>query len=117
MRARENRRQRLLRVCLTGSLLLGAMLTVVGAAAVSVPLKIGFVATFSGPGGVIGTELYDGFMLGVDHANGKLGGLDTEVLQVDDQLKLLGEGAQGCACPHKRDNFSHQHSPKLAPWP
>jgi branched-chain amino acid transport system substrate-binding protein len=51
------------------------------------PLKIGFVATFSGPGGVLGTELYDGFMLGVEHANGKLGGLDTEVLQVDDQLK------------------------------
>ena len=87
MRARDNRRQRLLRVCLTGSMLLGVMLTLVGAAAVTVPLKIGFVATFSGPGGVIGTELYDGFMLGVDHVNGKLGGLDTEVLQVDDQLK------------------------------
>ena len=46
------------------------LLTVVGAAAAAEPLKIGFVATFSGPGGVIGTELYDGFMLGVDHANG-----------------------------------------------
>jgi branched-chain amino acid transport system substrate-binding protein len=55
--------------------------------ALAEPLKIGFVATFSGPGGVLGTELYDGFMLGVDHANGKLGGLETEVLQVDDQLK------------------------------
>jgi branched-chain amino acid transport system substrate-binding protein len=51
------------------------------------PLKIGFMATFSGPGGVLGKELYDGFMLGVEHAGGHLGGLATEVLQVDDQLK------------------------------
>ena len=86
MRARYDRMQRLISICLMGSMLAGAML-IRAATAVTEPLKIGFVATFSGPGGVLGTELYDGFMLGVDHANGKLGGLDTEVLQVDDQLK------------------------------
>jgi len=50
-------------------------------------LKIGFVATFSGPGGALGSELHKGFMLGVEHAGGKLGGLATEVVREDDQLK------------------------------
>jgi branched-chain amino acid transport system substrate-binding protein len=50
-------------------------------------VKIGFIATFSGPGGALGQNLYDGFMLGVEHAGGKLGGLATEVIKEDDQLK------------------------------
>src|SRR5258706_3017520 len=50
-------------------------------------VKIGFIATFSGPGGRIGSNLYDGFMLGIEHAGGKLGGLTPEVLKEDDQLK------------------------------
>src|SRR5258706_3538975 len=50
-------------------------------------VKIGFIATFSGPGGTIGTHLYDGFMLGIEHAGGKLGGLTPEVIKEDDQLK------------------------------
>lgn len=50
-------------------------------------LKVGFLATFSGPGGVLGQEIFDGFMLGLDHAGGRLGGLETTVLKVDDQLK------------------------------
>jgi len=62
-----------------------ALLAAVPAAAQSV--KIGFIATFSGPGGTIGTHLYDGFMLGIEHAGGKLGGLTPEVLKEDDQLK------------------------------
>ena len=67
--------------------LLGAMWALTSPAVAAGSLKIGFLATFSGPGGVLGKELYDGFMLGVDHAGGTLGGLTTEVLQVDDQLK------------------------------
>jgi branched-chain amino acid transport system substrate-binding protein len=50
-------------------------------------VKVGFIATFSGPIGLIGQHMYDGFMLGVEHAGGKLGGLGTEVLKEDDQLK------------------------------
>ncbi len=50
-------------------------------------VKIGFIATFSGPIGLIGQHMYDGFMLGVEHAGGKLGGLATEVIKEDDQLK------------------------------
>jgi branched-chain amino acid transport system substrate-binding protein len=50
-------------------------------------LKVGFIATFSGPGGVLGQNLYDGFMLGIEHSGGKLGGLAVEVIKEDDQLK------------------------------
>jgi branched-chain amino acid transport system substrate-binding protein len=50
-------------------------------------VKVGFIATFSGPIGLIGQHMHDGFMLGVDHAGGKLGGLATEVVKEDDQLK------------------------------
>jgi branched-chain amino acid transport system substrate-binding protein len=50
-------------------------------------VKVGFIATFSGPIGLIGQHMYDGFMLGVEHAGGKLGGLPTEVIKEDDQLK------------------------------
>ncbi len=50
-------------------------------------LKIGFLATLSGPPAVLGQHMRDGFLLGVKQAGGKLGGLDTEVIVVDDELK------------------------------
>jgi branched-chain amino acid transport system substrate-binding protein len=64
-----------------------ALLIALPVAAQQKPLKIGFIATFSGPGAIIGQHLYDGFMLGVEQAGGKLGGLATEVVKEDDQLK------------------------------
>lgn len=50
-------------------------------------LRIGLMSTLTGPQAVTGQHLRDGFMLGVEHAGGKLGGLDTKVIVVDDQLK------------------------------
>lgn len=50
-------------------------------------VKVGFIATFSGPAGSIGQHMWDGFTLGVEHAGGRLGGLATEVVKEDDQLK------------------------------
>jgi len=50
-------------------------------------VKIGFIATFSGPAGALGQHLYDGFMLGIEQSGGKLGGLTPEVIKEDDQLK------------------------------
>jgi len=50
-------------------------------------IKIGFIGTLSGPGGVIGVAIRDGFQLGLEHAGGKLGGLPTELLIEDDQQK------------------------------
>jgi branched-chain amino acid transport system substrate-binding protein len=56
-------------------------------AAAAEKVKVGFIATFSGPIGLIGQHMFDGFLLGLDHAGGKLGGLAAEVIKEDDQLK------------------------------
>ena len=61
-------------------LVLAAVLSATPAAAAD-RVKIGFIATFSGPIGVIGQHGLDGFLLGVEHAGGKLGGLTTEVIK------------------------------------
>lgn len=50
-------------------------------------LKIGFIGTFSGPSASLGQNLYDGFMLGVDEAGGKLGGIPTEISKNDARFK------------------------------
>jgi branched-chain amino acid transport system substrate-binding protein len=50
-------------------------------------LKIGFVATLTGSAGLLGQNLRDGFMLGIEEAGGKLGGLPTEISIDDAQFK------------------------------
>lgn len=50
-------------------------------------IKVGFLTTLSGPGGALGIDMRDGFQLAIKHAGGKLGGLNTEVIVVDDQQK------------------------------
>ncbi|MEK7946796.1 ABC transporter substrate-binding protein [Pigmentiphaga sp. YJ18] len=50
-------------------------------------LKIGFLATLSGPSADVGQDQYDGFMLAVEQMQGKLGGVATRVLREDDQMK------------------------------
>src|SRR5258708_7358020 len=50
-------------------------------------LKIGYVNTFSGPGAILGKHYRDAFDLAIEQRGGKLGGLPTEVIYADDQLK------------------------------
>jgi branched-chain amino acid transport system substrate-binding protein len=50
-------------------------------------LKIGLIATLSGPPAVIGQQLRNGFLLGIKAHDGKLGGREAEVLVADDELK------------------------------
>ena len=50
-------------------------------------VKIGFLGTLSGPAGALGQDQYDAFMLGLEHAGGKLGGQAVQVIREDDQLK------------------------------
>src|SRR5687767_7647289 len=50
-------------------------------------VKIGFMATMSGPAGALGQDMYDAFMLGIEHSGGRLGGQQVQVLKEDDQLK------------------------------
>ncbi|MBS0454878.1 MAG: ABC transporter substrate-binding protein [Proteobacteria bacterium] len=51
------------------------------------PLRIGYLNTFSGPIGPLGQDMYDGFMLGVEQAGGKLGGVPVDIIKQDDQFK------------------------------
>jgi branched-chain amino acid transport system substrate-binding protein len=50
-------------------------------------VKIGLIATLSGPPAVLGTQVRNGFELAVADLGGKLGGRDVEVLVQDDELK------------------------------
>ena len=50
-------------------------------------LKVGIMATLSGPAAVLGQHMRDGFLLAVKEKGGKLGGIETEVVVVDDELK------------------------------
>lgn len=50
-------------------------------------LKIGVIATLSGPPAVLGQQLRNGFQLALRDLGGKLGGRDVEVIVQDDELK------------------------------
>jgi len=58
-----------------------------GVRAQSAGVRGAFVATLSGPGAAIGTQLRDGWLLGVKELGGKLGALPVETLVIDDELK------------------------------
>lgn len=64
----------------------GLALSSAGLAAAA-DIKIGFMATLSGPIGGMGQDQYDGFMLGLEERGGKLGGKTIEVIKEDDQVK------------------------------
>ena len=51
------------------------------------PLKIGFLTTLSTKAGYLGEDIRDGFMLAVEQGNGKLGGVEVEVIVKDDERK------------------------------
>jgi branched-chain amino acid transport system substrate-binding protein len=70
--------------CLAGvaALALGA-----SGAAAQEKLKVGVIATLSGPPAVLGQQLRNGFQLAVKHLGGKLGGREAEVIVQDDELK------------------------------
>ncbi|MDB5804703.1 MAG: transporter substrate-binding protein [Betaproteobacteria bacterium] len=69
--------------CLLGA----ASLLAATAAHAQSPLKIGFIATLSGPAGALGQDQYDAFMMVVEANGGKLGGVPVQILKEDDQLK------------------------------
>lgn len=76
-------RQVLLRMTAAAVLSLGATTL----ALAQTPLKIGFLATLSGPLGTLGQDQYDAFMLAVEQRDGKLGGTPVQILKEDDQFK------------------------------
>jgi ABC-type sugar transport system substrate-binding protein len=50
-------------------------------------VKVGIIATLSGPPAVLGQQLRNGFQLAVKDLGGKLGGRDAEIVVADDELK------------------------------
>lgn len=50
-------------------------------------VKIGYIATMSGPAASLGQDILDGLKLGITHASSALGGLPVELIVGDDQLK------------------------------
>jgi branched-chain amino acid transport system substrate-binding protein len=67
-------------------LALGAMVAATSAPAQE-KLRIGLVSTLTGPGASLGLELKNGWDLGLAALGNRIGGLETEVFVVDDQLK------------------------------
>ena len=78
---------------MNGRFLRTLILGIVAALAASAPalaqqkVKIGFISTFSGPQGVIGADMKNSVELALDHLNHKVGGLETEIIYGDDQVK------------------------------
>jgi branched-chain amino acid transport system substrate-binding protein len=64
-----------------------ALLLALDTASAQEKLKIGVIATLSGPPAVLGQQLRNGFTLAVKTLGGKLGGREAEVTVVDDELK------------------------------
>jgi branched-chain amino acid transport system substrate-binding protein len=56
-------------------------------AAAQQPVRIGFISTLSGPQGLGGQEILNGFKLALTHTNQQLGGHPVELQVGDDQLK------------------------------
>lgn len=61
--------------------------------ALAEPVKIGVITTLSGPAGYIGEQVRDAMQLAVDQGEGKLGGVEVELLVEDDALNP-GTGRQ-----------------------
>ena len=64
-----------------------AIALTISAAEAQDKLKLGVIATLSGPPAVIGQQLRNGVNLGVKTLGGKLGGRDVEIIVQDDELK------------------------------
>lgn len=76
------------RTTMIAALAAGAALTMTAASAgAQEKVKVGILATLSGPPAVIGQQLRNGFQLAVKNLGGKLGGKDAEVIVQDDELK------------------------------
>jgi branched-chain amino acid transport system substrate-binding protein len=68
-------------------LILGLVLLSGASAIAADKVKVGYIATMSGPGASLGIDILEGFKLGLKHCGDKLGGLPVELVEGDDQLK------------------------------
>src|SRR3954466_2297842 len=64
-----------------------AAFALAGPAAAQQKVKIGFISTFSGPQGVMGTFMKESVELALDHLGHKMNGREVEMVYGDDQFK------------------------------
>ncbi|MBF0392059.1 MAG: ABC transporter substrate-binding protein, partial [Alphaproteobacteria bacterium] len=64
-----------------------AFVLATGAAVAAEPVKLGMITTLSTKAGYLGEDIRDGFLLAIDMAGGRLGGVAVELLIEDDELK------------------------------
>jgi branched-chain amino acid transport system substrate-binding protein len=57
-------------------------------------LRVGFVTSLSDSAAVLGRDSLEGFLLGIKHAGGRLGGIEVEVAPADDQARAEQATAQ-----------------------
>ena len=50
-------------------------------------VKVGYMTTLSGGAGIIGKQMQNAVNLAMEHTGGTLGGMEAEVIFVDDQRK------------------------------
>ncbi|MEM6761984.1 MAG: ABC transporter substrate-binding protein [Pseudomonadota bacterium] len=69
------------------TLLAGCAALLIATPVAAEDLKVGLSVTLSGPAAVLGQQVVDGFNLAVADKGGELGGVATEVVVVDNELK------------------------------
>ncbi len=69
------------------SLAMGLALVAYSCAAQADTVKVGYMTTLSGGAGIIGKQMKNAVELAMEHKGGKLGGLEAEIIFVDDQRK------------------------------
>jgi branched-chain amino acid transport system substrate-binding protein len=73
---------------IVASLVVTGLAAIAPPAAAADPVKIGMITTLSGPGGYLGEDVRDAFLLAMDQeSGGKLGGVPVQLLVQDDGLK------------------------------
>ena len=63
------------------------LLAGIATAAAQEPIRIGFLSTFSGPEGLLGEELLNGFKIGLASTDQKIGGRPVQLVIGDDQAR------------------------------
>lgn len=76
-----------IRMALTGLMMTTVLAGTTVAGTADDKLKIGLIFTLSGPAAVLGEHGRDGFLQAVEELGGKLGGVETEVIVIDDEQK------------------------------
>ena len=66
---------------------LAACLALAASPVAAEKVKVGFIVTLTGGGGIIGKPMKNAFELGMEHVGGRLGGMETEVIYGDDKRK------------------------------